>query len=88
MSEEQKKRKFLKKYKLTIAEYDEMIIKQQGKCTICGEQPDKICIDHDHKTGKVRGILCSNCNSGLGFFKDNTYKLLAAIDYLKVHSIS
>ena len=72
-----KRRNLLKKrYNITIEDYNEMFIKQKGCCGICGiheiELPDwgkyiKLCIDHDHKTGNVRGLLCNNCNSKLGW---------------------
>lgn len=50
-------------------------------CTICGSRKN-LCIDHSHKTGKVRGRLCSSCNRGLGQFKDDPTLLLRAGDYL------
>lgn len=56
------------------------------KCECCGEIQSNVknlCIDHCHVTGKIRGILCRNCNTGLGFFKDSQIRLLQAIDYLK-----
>lgn len=73
--------------------FDEMFDSQQGKCGICflvlihprdskGLTPQSACLDHDHVTGKVRGLLCSSCNKGLGLFTDNTDKLLSAINYL------
>ena len=54
------------RYKLTVEEFKNL----GSVCRICGEI-NKLHIDHDHITNKVRGILCSNCNGGLGFFKDN-----------------
>ena len=71
----------LRKYKLTDGQFQELLKKQNGKCPICGGEPTRV--DHDHATGHVRGILCHDCNSGLGFFKDNTGCLSAAIEYLK-----
>ncbi len=50
-------------------------------CMICGSK-DRLCIDHCHNTSKVRGILCSKCNFGLGMFRDNTDYLLEAVKYL------
>lgn len=52
-----------------------------GKCGICRNRR-KLIVDHDHKTGKVRGLLCSACNSGIGCFKDNPKYLKKAIAYL------
>lgn len=51
-------------------------------CDICGGKTARMAIDHDHDTGKVRGLLCSNCNTGLGLFEDNIEQLKTAIDYL------
>jgi hypothetical protein len=52
-----------------------------GKCLICGSE-EKLCLDHDHITGAIRGCLCSFCNTGLGYFKDSTELLQKAIFYL------
>jgi hypothetical protein len=51
-------------------------------CKVCGSTR-RLCIDHDHNTGKIRGVLCSKCNIGLGMFDDSVARLRAAIDYLK-----
>jgi hypothetical protein len=50
-------------------------------CVICGSTR-RLCIDHDHTTGNIRGILCTKCNAGIGMFDDNTTRLRLAIDYL------
>lgn len=75
-----------KLYGISFDDALRMFDKQNGKCLICGDDMHKgkrgFCIDHDHKTGKVRGILCSNCNTGLGMFKDNISILQDAISYL------
>lgn len=62
-------------------------------CEVCftkllhrGMAGDAACVDHDHKTGKVRGILCNNCNRGLGMFKDNPETIAKAIEYLERHN--
>ncbi len=73
-------------YGLTLAEYDHMFDMQYGKCKICnGVNNDKrrLYIDHDHKTGKVRGLLCHRCNSLLGYVNDAIDLLLEIISYLK-----
>ena len=75
-------KRICKKYGLTLEEYRALYEACQGKCLICQEQPEKLCVDHDHVTGKVRGMLCKECNSGLGFFKDKQASLLQAISYL------
>jgi hypothetical protein len=62
-----------------------MLDDQDGACLICGTT-DFVgkgpVVDHDHETGEVRGILCTHCNSGLGFFKDNPVVMKRAIDYI------
>lgn len=73
------------RYGITIGQKQRYILIQRGKCKICGiDVLDifKARVDHDHKTGKIRGILCNNCNSGLGFFQDDPILLAQAIEYL------
>lgn len=73
------------KYGLSEVEYAALISKQNNLCAVCGEKQERkvLCVDHDHKTGKVRGLLCGNCNVGLGNFRDNIRILQSAIGYLK-----
>lgn len=75
-----------RKYGMTLEEWDALFEEQCGGCAIC-KQPleavKKLVIDHCHNSSKVRGLLCSNCNTGLGLFKDNPESLQAAIEYLK-----
>ena len=66
-----------KRYGINPEEYDKLI----KQCEICGEE-QSLAIDHDHTTKKFRGILCRNCNTGLGTFKDSTQLLQKAIKYL------
>jgi hypothetical protein len=78
-----------------IDEYklEDLLIRSNYKCSICGEDEvniDKrtgkiyeLSIDHNHNTGEVRGVLCTNCNAGLGHFKDNIDSLKKAISYIK-----
>lgn len=83
-----------KKYGLTRAEWRQMLADQEDKCAICRVDLDpepqtrqnggvKVCVDHDHLTGKVRGILCDFCNKGIGSFHDDIGLMEAAISYLK-----
>lgn len=79
------------RHKITIKQYDEMFKNQNGKCAIChrdgiNSQMKNLCIDHCHKTGKIRGLLCCTCNTALGKFKDNPEYLLNAVEYLRVNS--
>jgi len=80
------------KYGISEAEYEKQLAKQIGKCAICGKKfdfknknRDTIHIDHCHTTGRIRGLLCGECNKGIGFFHDNPELLLAAIKYIKKH---
>ena len=73
-------------YGITEDVLESMRKEQKNKCAICGkminESTKNFAIDHDHKTGKVRGLLCMNCNIGLGAFVDNKVIMQKAIDYL------
>lgn len=64
--------------------YNELYKKQNKVCAICKthETKNRLHVDHCHKTGKVRGLLCGRCNTALGSFQDNLKWLQAAIDYL------
>ena len=71
--------------KITEKEYKELLKKQGNSCALCGNPPPAarvLCLDHDHKTGKVRGLLCNDCNIALGKFRDNVETLGKAIVYL------
>ena len=81
-------------YGISLADYDAMLESQDGCCAICDEQENvvhsngkkyKLAIDHDHTTKKVRGLLCRQCNSGLGAFRDSTELLKKALEYLTFH---
>ncbi len=71
-----------------MEQYAEMFSAQGSGCAICGSTTSRGCknsfhVDHDHKTGKVRGILCQTCNTGIGSLKDDTKILRLAIQYLE-----
>ena len=71
-------------YKISVAEFNEILFKQNSKCAICKNDLDmgkKTCIDHCHNSKKVRGILCWSCNVGLGHFKDSPELLKQAAVY-------
>jgi hypothetical protein len=83
----------LRKFKITLDEYNEMLVNQNYICAICGKpetdidprsnKPFALALDHCHQTNKIRGLLCSKCNKSLGGFNDNIELLQSAIDYLK-----
>jgi len=90
-----KKRKAqrLKEYNLTLKQFNQMLEAQDDKCAICGysDKSDSNMfplVDHCHETGKVRGLLCMNCNQALGKFQDNPKLLKKAINYLKINGSS
>ena len=79
---------YRKKYGITSLEFEAMSIARDHKCDICGKTKagvriDKLCVDHCHATGKVRGLLCELCNRALGQFKDNPEALRKAADYVE-----
>lgn len=82
------RRALIERYGITESEYESMWQSQQGLCAIC-KRPEtesirgRLCIDHCHDTGIVRGLLCGFCNTGLGGFRDNVESLRSAITYLE-----
>jgi hypothetical protein len=70
------------RYGIGADEFDDLVRRQGGVCAICG-RADPEHVDHDHDTGDVRGILCFNCNGGLGQFRDSVHALRAAAAYLE-----
>jgi hypothetical protein len=90
--QKQKERSFkhnMKKYGITPDDYQQLFQQQDGKCAICFT--NVVCrtrvtynlfVDHDHQSGKVRGLLCHHCNAGLGHFRDSVENLQTAINYL------
>lgn len=87
--------RYVKQYGITIEEYEKLWNDQNGKCAICNEKESKViknnvdetlrmlAVDHDHKTNKVRALLCADCNRALGMFKDNKKLLFKAAEYLE-----
>ena len=85
--------KWKKRYGITPEQYTEMFRGQNNRCAICGnveqakhntsKKVQKLAVDHCHSTGRVRGLLCQDCNRGLGNFHENIQRLTNAIKYLK-----
>ena len=80
----------LKQYGIEPSDFMDMLTMQNGRCAICGHEDLTNrsffpVVDHCHETGKVRGLLCMNCNQGLGKFKDSADRLFSAIAYLTKH---
>lgn len=73
------------KYGITIEQYEEMYEAQYGRCFICEDPHDVLCVDHHHASGKVRKLLCKHCNSMIGHAKESITVLMGAIDYLREH---
>lgn len=76
-----KEYKLKHRYGITLEIYEQMKLQQNGLCKICNRNKELV-VDHCHKTGKVRGLLCGKCNKGLGHFFDNKNYLKQAINYL------
>ena len=78
------KSKLKHKYGITLEQYQELFTAQGGRCAICLRSPKKLrlSVDHDHKTGAIRGLLCWQCNTGLQRFRDDAERLLRAAQYL------
>lgn len=90
--EREKNRALEYKYGLTIEEYSFLLEKQNSICAICGREETavdrngkikKLQVDHDHETGKIRGLLCSTCNRGIGYLQDDISIIENALEYLK-----
>ena len=84
------------KYGISIEEYQQMHKLQEGKCAIC-KQPEttihsqtkkvqQLAVDHCHKTGKIRSLLCQDCNRAIGLFCEDIPRMKSAIDYLVLHN--
>jgi hypothetical protein len=83
----------LKKYGLTIRDYEALVVKQGGRCAnaLCSVQEpggkwNRWAVDHDHKTGKVRGLLCNGCNIALGHARDSVDVLRGLTAYLEAQN--
>jgi hypothetical protein len=79
-------------HSITSDDYNKMFTEQKGCCAICGCHQSKferrLAVDHDHKTLIIRGLLCGNCNLGLGLFNDDVALFQRVIEYLKVSNLT
>jgi hypothetical protein len=73
---------------ITLDDYDQILLEQNGGCAICGTPPKtkRLSIDHDHTTGRIRGLLCNDCNAGLGFFQESVGRFRRALAYMVHHA--
>lgn len=90
-----KNQRLLKQYGITVERFNKMLAEQDGVCAICqqgetkplhwsdSDEPRPLSVDHNHSTGEVRALLCSSCNVGLGYFKDDTELMANAIEYIE-----
>jgi hypothetical protein len=80
--------KRLTRYDLSAQEYTRMFFMQGSRCAICGRRQDELehalCVDHDHASGKVRGLICRSCNLGIANFEENVVYLRRAIEYVEI----
>lgn len=74
----------LKRYGLTVIAYDALLARQHNQCQICLRHMARPCVDHDHSTGKVRGLLCTKCNSGIALLTESGFVMARAVAYLKM----
>lgn len=75
-------RNYFNSYGITLEDYEKKYLEQEGKCEVCKNPQPTLFVDHNHKTGKIRGLLCPSCNAGLGCFKDSTKIMQNAVIYL------
>lgn len=85
-------KQIMKKYGLTREAYESMVLSQGGVCAICQQPPkntdkwnNKLHVDHDHRTGKIRQLLCHFCNKGVGSLGDDVKTVAGALEYLRRH---
>ena len=90
-AESNRRTRLRREYGLELEDYERMLGEQGGVCKVCGKQEtrmsvrgiiDPLAVDHDHVTGRVRGLLCSNCNTALGLVGEDEFRLIALADYI------
>lgn len=83
-----KSNNYFSKYGLTLEQVETKLYQQSYICAVCNDTLTEYAVDHCHSTGRVRDLLCSSCNKGLGFFRDDPVRLMSAIKYLERHNDS
>ena len=80
--------KLVKNFGITIEQYEQMLADQNGECAICGgtDKKKSLAVDHDHETGKIRGLLCGRCNPSVGFLLNSVERAQKIIEYIKKFS--
>lgn len=95
LSKADQKEKWLKrKYDISFAEYEDIFLQQGGKCQTCNKNihietvndKNSACVDHCHRTGKIRGLLCNHCNRALGLLKEDVSTITNILNYIKEHN--
>ena len=84
MLENSKRCRYKNEYGITMSDYNNLFEKQSGCCAICHKFYEALCVDHNHMTGKVRGLLCRKCNVGIGVLNDDIKILTDAVKYLSI----
>ncbi len=77
----------MRKYDISLERYEQMLESQCGSCAICGGDNEgrNLAVDHDHVTGAIRSLLCTQCNAGIGSLRDDPEVMLTAADYIELH---
>ena len=87
LSARNREKKYRARYGITVQDYDDLYESQQGCCAICSAHQStlqkRLAVDHNHDTGEIRGLLCFDCNSGIGKLNDDYFRLLKAAEYLR-----
>ena len=92
---ERRERLLRKEYKIGCSDYEAMFVAQDGRCAICCRPETRrnrrgavqwLSVDHDHATGKVRGLLCASCNLMIGYAGDSATRLYSGAEYVKAHN--
>jgi formate dehydrogenase maturation protein FdhE len=78
-----RKKQLWRNYRITLEQYNQIFVDQNGLCAICGTSGKKLVVDHCHTSQQIRGLLCNNCNTGIGLLQDVPEILISAANYLK-----